>query len=294
MSVDLHMHSTESDGTLTPARVVKRAVRRGVRVMALTDHDTTSGIREAQAEAQQWSIDIIPGIEVSTLDGAVEVHLLGYFIDPEHQGLVSTLRTIQEQRVSRIEEMLERLRAHGVAITLDEVQHHARGASVGRPHIALTLVAKKVVGNVHEAFQRWLGNQGAAYVPRASLTPRQGIALIHEAGGIAVLAHPCYVGGEDAIAPYVEAGLDGIEARYLQHSTAQVDMYVQLARQWNLGVTGGSDFHGPQVKRKVDIGDNRFSLQDLRDLCAAVGRDVPRLARGDASPLQAARSRRGR
>ena len=292
MSVDLHMHSTASDGTLTPARLVKRAVRRGVRVMALTDHDTTAGLLEAHTEAASHSIDLIPGIEINTEDQGLEVHVLGYFIDPADAALQQALATVREQRLVRIETMLQRLAAAGVSLSLEDVLRHARGSTVGRPHIALALVEKKAVGSVHDAFKHWLGRGGAAYVPRASLTPYQAIDLIHGAGGVAVLAHPCHVGGEEAIAPYVRAGLDGLEAHYLQHTPTQVALYLQLAQQWNLAVTGGSDFHGPQVKRKVDVGDNRFSLEDLRAFCTAVGREAPRLARLGAALPQRGPARR--
>jgi 3',5'-nucleoside bisphosphate phosphatase len=277
------MHSTASDGTLTPERVVKRAVKRGVRVMALTDHDTTSGLDAALAEARRWSIDIIPGIEINTDSQGTEVHILGYFINPRSHPLQARLQEVRAQRESRMQRMLDRLGQAGLPISEADVRKHAQGQSVGRPHVALALVDKKLVGSVREAFDLWIGKNGAAYVPRASLTPHEAIELIREAEGVPVLAHPCYVGGEDAIVPLIQAGLGGIEALYLQHNAAQQASYSALAERYGLGITGGSDFHGFQVKRKVDIGDNRFTLADLRRFCETVGHPVPRLARADAA-----------
>lgn len=277
------MHSTASDGTLSPEKVVKRAVKRGVRIMSLTDHDTTAGLEEAQREARRWSIDIIPGIEINTDAQGTEVHVLGYFIDPNHADLQARLHQVREQRTTRAQRILDRLAEEGVTLTQGDLLKHARGQSVGRPHIALALVEKKLCGSVREAFDRWLGHNGSAYIPRDSLTPFEAIDLIRNAGGVAVLAHPCYVGDEAAILPYIQAGLGGIEALYLQHNAAQQASYCALAERYGLGITGGSDFHGFQVKRKVDIGDNRFTFADLRRFCETVGHPVPRLARADAA-----------
>lgn len=279
MTVDLHMHTTASDGTLTPSRVVRRAVRKGVRVIAITDHDTTSGLDEALEEAARWSLDIIPGIEINTDYGGTEAHILGYFIDPGTPALQEALARIQRSREERSSAILARLRENGIDVSETEVARHAKGASIGRPHVALALVDRKVVAHVGDAFDKWLARGRPAYVPRASLTPAEAIALIHTAGGIAVLAHPSYLGGEEAIAPLVASGLDGLEARYAQHDAAQTAMFVDMAQRYNLVVSGGSDFHGPKVKKKVDIGDARFTFADLRALCEQVGREVPRLAR---------------
>lgn len=278
MSVDLHLHTTASDGTFTPARLVKRAVKKRVRIIAVTDHDTTAGLPEATEEARRFNVGVIPGIEINTDMGEAEAHILGYFIDTEHPGLVETLQRIRRGREQRVGAMCALLAEHGLEISEEDVRRHARGESVGRPHVAQALLARRLVAHMGEAFERWLGRGRPAYVPRTSLTPFQAIEAIREAGGVAVLAHP-NLAGEAILDDLVRAGLQGLEALHPTHTADRTAHLARLAESRGLGVTGGSDFHGPQVNRQVDVGDVRFSLADLERFCGQVGRELPPIAR---------------
>lgn len=278
MSVDLHSHTTASDGTFRPRRLVKRAVKNGVRVLAVTDHDTTAGLPEAYEEAARWSIDIVAGIEINTEFHEREVHILGYFIDAENVALQQRLAYVRERRHTRIRRILDRLHELGLDISEDDVARHARGDSLGRPHVAQALVARKHATHVADAFDRLLGRDRPAYVPRESLSAPEAIALIRGAGGVPVLAHPMYLQSDAIIEELIAAGLGGIEANYPTHTLAHREHFVDLARAHGLGVTGGSDFHGPQIKR-IDVGEIDFSLTDLRAFCEQVGHEPPRLAR---------------
>lgn len=278
MSVDLHSHTTASDGTFRPRRLVKRAVKNGVRVLAITDHDTTAGLSEALEEAARWSIDIIPGIEINTEFRDREVHVLGYFIDTENVDLQRRLEYVRERRQTRIRRILDRLNDLGLEVSEEDVARYARGDSLGRPHVAQALVARKHATHVADAFDRFIGRDRPAYVPRESLSAPEAIQLVRGAGGVPVLAHPLYLQSDAVIEELIAAGLGGIEANYPTHSLAQREHFVDMARVHNLGVTGGSDFHGPQIKR-IDVGEIDFSLTDLRAFCEQVGHEPPRLAR---------------
>jgi len=279
MSVDMHSHTTASDGTFRPRRLVKRAVKNGVRVLAITDHDTTAGLSEALEEAQRWSIDIIPAIEINTEFHDTEAHILGYFIDVENVPLQQRLLEIRDRRRTRVARMLEQLRAHGVELTEEDVARHGKGDSLGRPHVAQALVARRYASSVPDAFDRWIGRDRPGYVGRESLSAPEAIALIRGAGGVPVIAHPLYLRSDALVEELIEAGLGGIEAVYPTHSPAQREHFAALAKAHGLGVTGGSDFHGPQIK-KIDVGEISFSLTDLRAFCLQVGQEPPRLARG--------------
>jgi predicted metal-dependent phosphoesterase TrpH len=278
MSVDLHMHTTASDGTFKPRRLVKRAVKKGLRVIAITDHDTTSGLAEALEEASRWSLDIIPGIEINTEFRGKEAHILGYFIDVGHAPLVERLEQVRTSRQTRVARMLERLRGCGVELTADDVARYGKGDSIGRPHVAQALVAKKHASNIADAFERWLGRDRPGYVPRESVATAEAIAMIRAAGGVPVLAHPIYLQSDELIEELIGAGLRGLEVRYPTHTPVHRDRFARMAEAHGLGITGGSDFHGPQIKR-IDVGDIDFSLTDLRVFCERVGQEPPRLAR---------------
>lgn len=274
----MHLHTTASDGTFTPARLVRRAVKKRVRILAVTDHDTTSGLAEAIEEAARFHVDVINGIEINTDLGEGEAHILGYFIDPHHAGLKETLHRVREGRERRMDAMRALLLEHGLEVTEEDVRRHARGESVGRPHVAQALVSRRHVAHVGEAFDRWLGRGRPAYVPRTSLSPAEAIAAIRQAGGVPVLAHP-YFTPDAVIDDLVAAGLQGLEVLHPHHTAERIAHFTGLAQSRGLGITGGSDFHGPQVNRQVDVGDVQFSLADLRRFCEHVGREAPPLAR---------------
>jgi predicted metal-dependent phosphoesterase TrpH len=272
------MHTTASDGTLSPRKLVKRAVKRGVRVIAVSDHDTTAGLAEAYDEAKNYDITIIPAIEINCDFRGTEAHILGYFIDIENQTMQTTLERIRMHRTHRTAMIVRKLREEGALITEEEVNSYSKGESIGRPHIAQALVAKGYAHDVSDAFDKWLGRGKPGYLPRESLTPTQAIDLIKGANGIPVLAHPIYVGSDEFIEEFITAGLAGLEVRYPQHSALQQQHFADLARRHNLAITGGSDFHGPKVSKNVEIGDVDFNLSDLRRFCEHVGRECPEVA----------------
>lgn len=269
MIADLHTHTTASDGTLTPTELVQAAALLGIALLAITDHDTTAAIAEAQSATQSTSVRLLPGVELSAEGPPGKCHLLGLGIDPTHPRLNSTLAILSENRRQRNAKMVTRLNALGISLTLDEVITAAPpGANVGRPHFAAALVAKGSVSSITEAFQRYLGDDAAAYIEKDTLTPAEAIALVHEAGGLCFLAHPgllrlaAHETPETRIIALKKLGLDGIEAYYSAYSPAEEARFLRLAEKHQLLVTGGSDFHGAN-KPSVPLGIVR-SGQTLR------------------------------
>ncbi len=262
--IDLHLHTTHSDGSQTPAEVVRLAHEAGVSALAITDHDITTGLPEAIAAGQELGIEIIPGIEISSRHGESELHVLGYFLKWEDAQLNERLMTLRESRHRRNPKIIELLQAAGIDITYDEVRAVAGSDSVGRPHIARVLMDKKVVMTAKEAFDRFLAEGKAAYVPRDLPAPVDAIRWIKDAGGLAVLAHPTWVKTTegtltDLARQLKEQGLDGVEVHYSTHTPRQTRTYLSLAKQLGLLVTGGSDFHG-MTKPDIEVGIGKGSL----------------------------------
>lgn len=262
--IDLHLHTTHSDGSQSPAGVVRLAHEAGVSALAITDHDITTGLPEAIATGQELGIEIIPGIEISSRHGESELHVLGYFIKWQDAQLNERLMTLRESRHRRNPKIIELLQAAGIDITYDEVRAVAGSDSVGRPHIARVLMDKKVVTTAKEAFDRFLAEGKAAYVPRDLPAPVDAIRWIKDAGGLAVLAHPTWVKTTegtltDLARQLKEQGLDGVEVHYSTHTPRQTRTYLSLAKQLGLLVTGGSDFHG-MTKPDIEVGIGKGSL----------------------------------
>lgn len=247
---DLHLHTTASDGTLNPADLVALAKDKGFSAIAVTDHDTTAGLAEALAAGAKLKIEVIPGIELSTLSGDREVHILGYYPDPANKGLQDMLFKMIEARKNRAVYMVEKLNRLGYAVELSRVKEIAGTEFIGRPHIARALLEKGYIKEISEAFcEDFIGRSGKAYVERFKLSPSEGIAILMKAGAIPVLAHPGFLSqgpplSEEEIMPLVENGLSGIEIYYSKHSTDQEDYYKKVAAKHNLLITGGSDCHG--------------------------------------------------
>jgi predicted metal-dependent phosphoesterase TrpH len=248
-AVDLHSHTTASDGTLSPAALVREAARRGVRVLAVTDHDSTEGLAEAMAEARAHPpLQIVPGIEINCDVEGAEIHILGYGMDYEAAWFREFCARQRYERRARVHRMTDRLGALGMPIDPDEVFAIVREGSAGRPHVAQAMVARGYVKTVREAFDKYLGAGKPAHVPRVKLAPADAVRLIRRAGGAPVMAHPGLADRDDLIPELIEAGLMGIESYYPEHSAAQTAGYVQTCRDRGLVPTGGSDFHGPRVR----------------------------------------------
>lgn len=243
---DFHLHSTASDGVKSPAWLVQTAHANGVRVLALTDHDTTEGQAEARASAQFLGLRLIPGIELSTDVGKSDVHLLVYGFDVENARFQEYLRWLREARLGRAEKIVAILAAEGAPVELERVLAIAGEATLGRPHIARALIEAGHIATIQEAFDRWLGDGRPADVPRSKMSPAQAINEAHAAGGVVFIAHPAFIGDHhptvlEELAGY---GLDGIETYYKHYSPEQVSGHEALAFELGLARSGGSDFHG--------------------------------------------------
>lgn len=246
--VDLHVHTTGSDGLLSPTEVVKLAKEAGLSGLAITDHDSVSGVEEAIAAGQEEGIRVVPGVELSTLWQGKEIHMLGLNIDFRDARLLEKLKKQRGVRQERNRMMIEKLNELGIAITLDEVMAKKRGEgpadNVGRPHIAEVLIDKGVVTTMNEAFDQYLGKDGKAYVTPKRISPIEAIQLIHQSNGKAVIAHPGLYQQDDLISRLVEEGLDGIEVNHPDHTDEDKQKYMKLAQAYGLMMTAGSDFHG--------------------------------------------------
>ncbi|HEU5320744.1 MAG TPA: PHP domain-containing protein [Methylomirabilota bacterium] len=254
-AVDLHAHTTASDGGLAPRELVRLAVRHGVRVLAVTDHDSTDGLAEALAEAAAHPpLTVVAGLEINCDVTGGEVHVLGYCVDYEAEWFQAFLRAQRAERVARVHRIAERLAELGLPIDPVEVLALVKEGSAGRPHVAQVMVKRGYVKSVREAFDRYLHAGGPANVPRHRLTPADAVALIRRARGVPVLAHPGLADRDDMIPELVAAGLMGIEAYYNEHSAAQTAHYVTLCRRLGLVATGGSDYHGEHTGRSNPPG----------------------------------------
>ena len=245
--VDLHLHTTASDGRYTPEELVDLSIAAGLTVIAVTDHDTTEGVAEAQAVGQRRGLEVVAGIEITSMDGGRDTHILGYFYDIDDPALLTFLATQRRARVHRVVAIGERLASLGVPIDtrpLLEQAHRDTGRSIGRPQIARAMVEAGHVSGTAEAFERWLGHGCRAFVPRSGPTPEEAIAVLHRAGGLVSIAHPGADDLADRIPSLAAAGLDALEAFHSDHDAAMVAQYAALARRLNLLITGGSDFHG--------------------------------------------------
>lgn len=246
LRLDLHLHTTASDGLLKPSEVVQLAHKHHLNAIAITDHDTTAGVAEAQQVAAGSPL-VIPGIELSAAEGSTDVHVLGYYVQHEGAAFQAELAQFQADRLSRGYDMVEKLIALGKPIEWERVLTMAAGGAVGRPHVARALLEVGHVASVAEAFQLYLHTGGPAYVSRQRLSPEDAIRLIHRAGGVAVLAHPALLPDYAAlIERLVPSGLDGVEIMHPKNNTTVRANLRGLALRHNLIITGGSDFHRPE------------------------------------------------
>ena len=245
--IDLHTHTTASDGRCSPAELVARARAAGVTVLGVTDHDTVAGCDAARTACAAAGVEFVPGIEITAVRDEADLHVLGYFIDPSSPPLLSFLAEQRERRFERVRKMIDRLGDLGMPLDGDAIMERALanpGVAIGRPWIARALVSAGHVTTTNEAFSSWLGRGRPAFVPRQGAAAADVIARIHGAGGIASMAHPALLGRDAWIPDLVAAGLDAIEVYHTDHDAAAIDRYHAFARRYNLAVSGGSDFHG--------------------------------------------------
>jgi predicted metal-dependent phosphoesterase TrpH len=271
--VDLHSHTTASDGTLSPAELVRAAVKRGVRVLAITDHDSTDGLGAARAEAARHPpLTIVPGLEINCDVPGAEVHVLGYYVDDTAAWFQEFLRAQRAERVARVHRIAARLSELGMPIDPAEVFALVQEGSAGRPHVAQVMVQRGYVKSVREAFDRWLHTNGPANAPRHRITPTDAIAVIRRAGGVPVFAHPGLADRDALLPDMIAAGLMGIETYYAEHSAAQTAHYKDLCRQHGLVATGGSDYHGERSGRTNPLGHPPVPMSVYEELQDAAQR----------------------
>ena len=278
-AVDLHSHTTASDGTLPPRELVRLAARHGVRVLAVTDHDSTGGVREAIDEARSLtSIEIVPGLEINCDVPGAEIHVLGYCVDWEAPWFQAFLAAQREERRQRIYRIAARLAELGVPIEPDAVFALVKEGSAGRPHVAQVMVDRGYVKSIREAFDRYLSLNGPANVPRRRLTPADAIRVIRRARGVPVLAHPGLANRDELIPELIDAGLLGVEAFYPEHSAGQITAYREMCTRLGLIATGGSDFHGPRaggVKHPGAQPVPEMAWDELRRRLALLAEEAP-------------------
>ena len=261
-TIDLHTHSTFSDGTFTPLQLVKYAEEKGLKAFALTDHDTTEGVKEAKSI--ETNVEVISGVEISTRYDKKEIHIVGLYVNENDADLNKQLKYYREKRVTRNFEILEKLNSLGVDITIDDVKESCTGDVISRAHIAKALVSKGFVGSYTEAFDRYLGDNKCAYVPRETLNYEESMELITKAGGVPVLAHPLLykmsdTNLENMMVKLRQKGLKAVEVYYSTHSNSDTQHIMAMANRVGLIYSGGSDFHGA-TKPKIDMGTGMGKL----------------------------------
>src|SRR4030066_742999 len=264
--VDLHLHTTASDGVLSPSEIVRYAKAKGLQAIAITDHDTIEGWEEGLLEGEKIGFEVIPGIEISAEHSPGSMHILGFFLDIHHPFLNERLAYLQKVTADRNPKIVEKLNRLGINITFEEVVKASWGGQVGRPHVANVLLEKKYVRSFPEAFDRFLKKGAPAYVDKLRFTSKEALHFINESKGVAALAHPNTLGMngyselEKLILSLVGGGLKGIEVYYPEHSAGEVAQYKTLAERYGLLMTGGTDYHGIE-KNGLDIGGGRGEMK---------------------------------
>jgi predicted metal-dependent phosphoesterase TrpH len=264
MGYDLHIHSIYSDGVFRPGELIDKAISRGVTGIALTDHDTVAGIREAVEEARRRGFELIPGVELTTDYGPTEVHILGYDFDYQVPKLLKKLNQIVEGRNERARTIVKKLNQHGVPLTWEKVQAKTTSKFVGRAHIFKAMESQGLVHPEHrqDAFEYYLGSQGLAYEPHREISTFEAVELIAASGGIPVLAHPGRMDNDRLIRELCEAGLKGLEVYYPSHTPDLVTRYLDIAQRYHLYITGGTDFHS--TFNQIKIGDYQVAAIEWR------------------------------
>lgn len=278
--VDLHTHTTASDGQFAPGQLVQRACRLGLKVLGITDHDTVAGVAEAQAAGAACGVEVIPGVEINTDVPGAEVHVLGYFVDPAHGELNEQLARIREGRIGRAKKMAEVLTEMGAPIRFERILEIAGEGSVGRPHVAQALLEAGHISSYSEAFAKYIGRDSPAYVERMKFSPAEACALIRRAGGLPVFAHPVHFDrwgkiktrfDESGLLPdMLDAGLVGLEVYYTGYDAVTIEQLLSTARRYGLLATGGTDFHGVRPN-EPDLGGVYVPMKVARKLKERAG-----------------------
>ena len=263
--IDLHMHTTRSDGLKSPAELLDLVRQADLAAFAVTDHDTLDGYFDIRELLTDDDPELIVGIELSAQAERSDLHILGYLFDPENRDLRESLDAFTERRNLRSRQIVEKLKALGLDVPFAEVEKAAGKGVIGRPHIAEAMVSTGVISHYEQAFRKYIGNDGPAYVPKARLTPREAVSLLHKAGGVAVLAHPFIAEVHVHIPELVDCGLDGIEVYHYSHTAADVDRAKELARRYHLLSSGGSDYHAREA-RSARVGSQRVPARFLTEL----------------------------
>jgi predicted metal-dependent phosphoesterase TrpH len=272
--IDLHLHTTASDGLLHPAELVDLAWRAGIRTMSVTDHDTVAAVSQVGALARDSGIAFVPGIEITAVYEGRDVHMLGYFIDPENSAFEQFLERQRADRVRRLGEMVDRLADIGKPINREKVlAKKDAGGSLGRPVVAKALVKAGHAADMRQAFDELIGEGKPAFVPRVGPEPAVVVSIIARAGGVCSLAHPGLLKRDDLIPAMVGAGLTALEAFHSDHDPETTEHYLSLAQRYGILVSGGSDYHGEPVRRKAAFGTVGLPLEHFERLSARAGKN---------------------
>ena len=262
---DLHVHTVFSDGRFSPEEVVQLSAKKKLRAVGITDHDAIGAIKPAMTKAATLGLEVIPGIELSTIDGPMDVHILSYFFDIENEKILHYIHLFQEERIHRAKKIVTKLQNLGMHLNLDLIMQKSGKGSVGRPHIADALMEEGYVLSYDEAFYKYLGNEKPAYVPKYKISPLEGIELIHQAGGLSFVAHPGDDVDESHLLNYLKQGLDGVEIFHPKHSQQKVNELYQFAIRHGLLVSGGSDCHGNRKGNEM-LGLFNVPYQFIEDM----------------------------
>ena len=266
-NIDLHIHTIYSDGTCTPEEVVCQAKKLNLVAISITDHDSVAGLEEAMTAGEKAGVEVIPGVELSTDVGEDEIHLLAYYLDHKDKTFLSHLKEFQSTRVKRNRELLKRLEELGMPISYGELKEIAGRGVISRLHIARLMVKKDYVPSIGAAFDKWIGSGKPAHVKRMKISPSQIIRIVLRAGGVPIFAHPYLSGRDDLIPALVKAGLAGIEVYHNTHSSKTREHYKEIAHEYHLLITGGSDCHG-KAKDKILMGRTKVPTSLLKNLKA--------------------------
>ena len=262
---DLHLHTVFSDGTYTPAELIKNALKNKLSAIAVTDHDTTEGIAPCIEAVGGEDLEIIPGVELTAESDGTEIHILGYLIDYKNKKLLEKLQSLRDNRIERIYKIVDKLKAMGLGLEAQDVFDISGQGAVGRLHVARAMFKKGLITSIGEAFYKYIGDKCPGYVLGFKFQPKEAIRFILDYGGIPVLAHPYSLRNDELIFKFIDLGLMGLEVHYPEHSQSMVNFYLNIAKERNLLITGGSDCHG-SAKPDVKIGSMKVPYELVEKL----------------------------